>query len=325
VAGRAAGDEAADWADELDEGVVLVDGANVRWLNRAAARMLGVDRERALGARLIAVVRDHRLERVALEGETSEVSIGGRTLLARPVPGGLALSDVSEQRRNREAARALLAVLSHELRTPATTIKSAIDALRHDLGDEQRKRFLAHAEAECDRLVRLIEDLTVESTPPRERRLELARLVERASRILDPRFGERDVRLGSEVPELLVWADEDKLLQVLLNLLENGAIHGPAGAEVRIGAEAARPEGMVAVWVRDYGPPLEEADFAGLFEPHARGRRAGSGVTGGRGSGLGLYIVRSLVERWGGRVWGRPLANGNEFGFTVPSGPGRSV
>jgi signal transduction histidine kinase len=314
--------EVADWADGLSEGVLLVASGRVSWLNAAAGEMLGVGRERAIGAPLIAVVRDHRLERVALDGAEDEVSVGGRVLRARPIPGGMALTDVSEQRRSKGAARALLAVLSHELRTPATTIRSAIDALHHDLGEEQRRRFLAHAQSECDRLVRLIEDLTVEAMPPRERRLELPRLVDRAAAILAPRLAERGVELRQEVPPLLVWADEDKLLQVLLNLLENAAVHGPAHAQVVLAAKESDAGETVAVRVRDRGEPLAAGDFAGLFEPHARGRRPRD-ESGGRSSGLGLYIVRSLVERWGGRVWGKPLADGNEFGFTVPSRPKR--
>jgi signal transduction histidine kinase len=315
--------EGADWADRLSEGVLLVAGGRVRWLNAAAGEMLGVGRERAVGAPLIAVVRDHRLERVALDATEDEVNVGARILRARPIPGGMVLTDISEQKRSKGAARALLAVLSHELRTPATTIRSALDALQHDLGEEQRRRFLAHAQSECDRLVRLIEDLTVESMPPRERRQELPRLVERAAGILAPRFAERGVDLRQEVPAMLVWADEDKLLQVLLNLLENAAVHGPANAEVVVAAQESRSDESVAVTVRDRGEPLAEADFAGLFEPHARGRRAREGGPGGRSSGLGLYIVSSLVERWGGKVWGMPLADGNEFGFTVPTVPTR--
>ncbi|MEX2542990.1 MAG: ATP-binding protein [Trueperaceae bacterium] len=352
------------WADALNEGVVLVSGSTVRWLNRRAAELLDVDRERAPGSPLIAVLRDHRLERVALVGGAPvEVITGGRTLAARAIADGLLLTDVSEIRRARESARALLAVLSHELRTPATTIRSALEALHFDLGDEQRARFLAHAEDECDRLGRLIEDLTVDSAPPRQRRLELPSLVERAARILASRLQEREVRLRSEVPALLVWADEDKLLQVLLNLLENAAVHGPANSEVVVQArldneaEPARllvrqEDGLgqggarnsvmngvmngvmnsgatVVVRVVDRGRPLAEGAFCELFEPHARGRRTGNrdgsdtngsgGTASGRGSGMGLYIVRSIVERWGGTAWGRPLADGNEFGFTVPS------
>lgn len=347
------------WEDGLHEGVLLVEGTRVSWLNRSAADLLGLERERALGAPLIAVVRDHRLERVVFEQVEDEVVVAGRTLLARPVAGGMTLLDVSAARRASEDARSLLAVLSHELRTPVTTVRSALEALRADLGSEQRERFLFLAETECSRLVRLIEDLTVETVPPRERRLELLQLVRRAERILKGRFENRGITVVNDIPGPdrfpgLVWADEDKLLQVLINLLENAAIHGPAGGRVTVSAfNGGGGGGEVSVTVRDEGTPL--SGVADLFEPYdtasageTSSPSSGSGGSdlrdyrssgpgsrndgshgsakrrrgSGKGSGLGLYIVRSIVERWGGRVWATPLPAGNEFGFTVPLRPG---
>lgn len=325
------------WEDQLHEGVLLVEGTRVSWLNSRAGVLLGVERERAVGAPLIAVVRDHRLERVVLEQVEDEVVVGGRTLLARPVSGGMTLLDVTAARRASEDARSLLAVLSHELRTPVTTVRSALEALRVDLGIEQRERFLTLAETECSRLVRLIEDLTVESVPPRERRLELVQLVERAERILRDRFESRGVSVVHDVPDAdhsggLVWADEDKLLQVLLNLMENAAVHGPEHGRVIVSASVSdASEGEVCIAVRDEGTPL--AEVADLFEPSESGASADRSLSpsaassssmtrarrSGKGSGLGLYIVRSIVDRWGGKVWARPLSHGNEFGFTVPS------
>jgi two-component system phosphate regulon sensor histidine kinase PhoR len=317
--------ESGTWADDLHEGVLLVDGppdrARVRWLNARAGELLQVDRDRAVGAPLMAVLRDHRLERAALEREAAEVETRGRILRVRPVSGGISLVDISEAKRSRDDARTLLAVLSHELRTPATTVGAALEALSLDLDDSQRERFLDHARAECARLVRLLEDLTVESAPPRERRLELGQVVARAIRVLAPMLEPRNVTVSCDVPELLVWADEDKLLQVLLNLLENAAIHGPAQAAVTV--RAAPEMEAVRVTVTDCGAPLPPDAMAVLFDA---GSGAGSGRSASRkGSGLGLYIVRSIVERWGGRAWGRALAEGNEFGFTVPAVRGRAT
>jgi signal transduction histidine kinase len=115
------------------------------------------------------------------------------------------------------------------------------------------------------------------------------------------------------LPPLTVWADSDKLLQVLINLLENAAIHGPDHETVTLGAELDPADPAWAlVTVRDRGTPLPEEGLERLFAPHARG-----GPRSARGTGLGLYIVRSIAQRWGGRAWGRPLESGNEFGFSV--------
>ena len=97
----------------------------------------------------------------------------------------------------------------------------------------------------------------------------------------------------------------------MINLLENAAVHGPDGRTIFLKAEVQGA--WVRVSVRDEGEPLPERAIDRLFEPHSRGR----GVKA-KGTGLGLYIVRSIAGRWGGEAWGRPLEDGNEFGFTVP-------
>jgi signal transduction histidine kinase len=103
-------------------------------------------------------------------------------------------------------------------------------------------------------------------------------------------------------------------------------VHGPDGGTVTL---AARAEGgMVRVEVLDEGEPLEEGRIDELFQPHSRGRSAKA-----KGTGLGLYIVRSIARRWGGDAWGKPrgvpagdaaeadaagTVRGNIFGFRVP-------
>lgn len=297
--------------DALAEGVIVVRSGRVVRLNAAAGRFLEVEPAGASGAPLIGVLRDHRLEAVFVTGESAEIETRGRILRASATPECLLLFDLTDTRRAQETARELLAVLSHELRTPATTIRSTLEALRYPLEDPQRERFLNRAEAETERLVRLLNDLTVDVKPPRLRSLALREVVSRARALLHDLFAEHRVRLDPDVPPFTVLADEDKLLQVLINLLENAAVHGPDGRTVFLGAEMQGA--WVRVSVRDEGEPLPEGAIDRLFEPHSRGR----GVKA-KGTGLGLYIVRSIAGRWGGEAWGRPLEGGNEFGFTVP-------
>lgn len=340
---------AESWFQQLDEGVVLIHDGRVVDLNAAAARLLGVERERVVGLPMIAALRDHRLERAVLEGAALELETRGRTLTARPFDGGLLLRDVSELRRAQEDARRLLAVLSHELRTPVTTIHSTLEALDYELPAATRARFLERARSECGRLGRLLEDLTVDVRPPAARSLSLRDTVARAAGILQPTLARRRVQLRCELPDLTVWADPDKLLQVILNLVENAALHGPTDASVEVRAapvpvpkppaaagtaaprasavRAAEPVAPDARWahlrVRDHGAPLDPAAVEALFTPHGRGNSHAPG------SGLGLYIVRSIAERWGGEAWGAPwrrgAESGNEFGVTVPlAGASRS-
>ncbi len=304
----------AELLDDLALGVLLVREGRVQFVNQAAAHFLELDGYSWRDLPLIAVLRDHRLECAYLEGRTVECETRGRVLRASPVHGGLSLLDVSDARRSQEEARELLAVLSHELRTPVATIKATLEALRSDaLPAELRERFLQRAEAESERLVRLLEDLTVEVRPPRYRSIFLPEAVARAAHLVQRTFAEHGVKLVQQLEPLTVWADADKLLQVLINLLENAAIHGPDNRSVTLLAEVAseRPE-VARILVRDQGPPLLEDGVESLFEPHARGRTVKA-----KGTGLGLYIVRSIAERWGGEAWGRPLPDGNEFGVTV--------
>lgn len=299
----------------LDEGVVLVaaDGT-VRFLNDAACEQLEVRREAALGMPALAVLRDHRLEDALLSGTRLELQTRQRTLQARGFPGGLLLKDVTEARNAREEARELLAVLSHELRTPVTSITSALEALADpELPEPMRNRFQGLAAAEAQRLVRLLHDLTVDVKPPALRRVQLHEPLERAGAVLRDLLQDRGITLNhAAMPELTVFADEDKLLQVLVNLIENAAVHGPSDACITIGAEADPEANLARIWVHDEGQPLTDARLTQVFSPDSRVRASRS-----RGMGLGLFIVRSIAERWGGTAWGRALDAGNEFGFSV--------
>lgn len=303
------------WWNRLSEGVVLVEGGLVAGVNEAAARLLDVDATWVQGRSVIAVVRDHRVEEALAQGLPRTLQIRNKHVHVVPFNGGLLLKDVTEVRRAEENARELLAVLSHELRTPATSIRAVLDALNDDPSPELAARFLPRAIAEADRLSRLLEDLTVEVKPPETRRIAITEVVTRALSLLQPLLEQREVQVVQSVPEAVVMADADKLLQVLVNLLENAAIHGPAHAQVELAAWA---EGSrLRVEVRDQGTPLDPASVEQLFQPHSRGRGTGSA----KGTGLGLYIVRSIASRWGGESWGGPRTDaepGNSFGVSVP-------
>lgn len=309
----------ADGLDGLKEGLVLVEDGVVTRINRAAARMLGTEPSHDDRRPLIAVVRDHRIEQLATVGDVVELAVRGRRLEVERIAGGFALRDVSAERRAEENARDLLAVLSHELRTPVTTVRAALDALlAYDLAPDERDRMVRRAVAEAERLSRLLDDLTVDVAPPRQRSVALPPVIERVRSLLEPRLAAHDVRLAVEVPDLAVWADPDKVVQLLLNLVENAVVHGPDDATVEVVAEA---EGdRVRLAVRDRGEPLDPEDRRRLFAPHVRGRRAR-----GPGVGVGLYVVRSIVVRAGGRVgvdvWAGPdgAAIGNEFWIVMPS------
>lgn len=309
------------WLHDLHEGVVLIQEEQVIFMNQKASDLLHVDMRQVEGSSLLAVLRDHRLEQVYREGSSCRLETRGRILEARAVSNGLLLRDISNEERSKENARELLAVLSHEFRTPVTTLRSAIEALKYDLKPEQQAHFLERAEAEGARLTRLLDDLTVDVKPPKLRRLSLQEHVARAITILQEVFSRHQVSATIhfvEEEDLTVWADSDKLLQVLINLLENAAVHGPDEAEIMV--HIHNDEHFAYVAVRDQGAPLDDAVMQELFEAHSRGN---SKV---KGTGLGLYIVRSIANRWGGEAWGKTYTDTkdevtpwkNEFGFSAP-------
>ncbi|WP_216324761.1 sensor histidine kinase [Deinococcus aestuarii] len=286
----------------------------VTWVNAAAVRLWGVPRERAAGRPLLEVVRRHTLEALAGRGGELELEASGRTLRCTAVPpegeeeGALIVEDVTELRRREAELREATAVLSHEFRTPVTGLRGVLEALEYDMPPELAQNFVRQGLQEVERLARLVEDLAVGFRPTRARTLPLADAFARAERLLAPEVGSRGAGLSFGESHL-VRADPDKLLQVLLNLIENALRYGPPGRPIEV--QTARQGAWVEVTVLDHGPPLE--DTGALFRAHTRGRHAT-----GQGSGMGLYIVRSIVHGWGGQAWTERRGERNAFCFTLP-------
>ena len=302
------------WFDALPLAVVLHEHGVVTRLNAAAARLWNVSGAKARGRRLLEVVRRHTLETLAERGGELQVEIGGRTLKCQAVPGALIVEDVTDLRRREAELREAAAVLSHEFRTPVTALKGLLEALQYEMPHEMQQHFVSQGIAEVDRLARLVEDLAVGFRPTRARTFPLSEVVARAERLLASDLSDAGVRVIRD-GDVLVRADPDKLLQVLLNLLENAIRYGPRPGVIRVESRVNGP--MVEVSVIDAGRPL--LDTIGIWRAHVRG----SGAPG-NGSGMGLYIVRSIVAGWGGHAWVDPLSardglpGGNAFRFTVP-------
>ncbi len=296
--------------NSLETAVVLFKAGVVTGLNTAAEKVFAMPAERAQNRSLIEVLRNHRLERLAIEGGRVELELSGKIFLVKAFAGVLLLEDISAVRQREAELRDVMAVLSHEFRTPVAAIKSLLEALALEPPAETRSSFVQMSLLEVERLVRLVEDLTVGFRPHAERTFRLLESIERVQRLTAEELQRREVQLELNVDtNVLVRCDPDKLLQVLLNLIENAARHAPNPGLIRV--DVLQQDTFWRVGVRDQGTEL--ADYSGIFEAHRRSMQS-------RGSGMGLYIVRSIVRAWGGEVGAAYQAHyaGNEFWFTVP-------
>lgn len=198
-----------------------------------------------------------------------------------------------------QAQRELVADVSHQLRTPITSIRGHLELLqRHPGGTpEERAATLAMVLDELDRTSALVDRMlllgrSLEADFVRREPVDLRAFMgdlQASCRALAP----RKWRLGP-VPDLVLMVDEEKLRGALVNLADNAAGATAAGAEISIAVQAA---GEVVFSVSDNGPGIEPDDQGRLFQRYARGQSAPGG-----GSGLGLTIVRAVAEAHGGRA-----------------------
>ncbi len=203
-----------------------------------------------------------------------------------------------------------VANVSHELRTPLTSIKGLIETLRAGAVNDTnvRDEFLATVEQETDRLNRLVNDLLLLSRVDsaaltlKRQPVELEPLVQTVIEQLRSLAETKAVivRLETSSTKTSVWADPDRLAQVLVNLLDNALKYSRPGGQVTVRVQ--REDGqMIQVQVQDEGVGIPASDLARIGERFYRADKARARAEGG--SGLGLAIARSLVEAHGGRLW----------------------
>ncbi len=332
--------------DDLPDGLVVADECGIVVVfNRAAARITGVDAESAIGKRL-----EDALPLAGLDGrawwpcvhpvkglrsvtghpERNLVLPGGHEILVtsryvRDRPGGtvqhvvVALRDTRHRAREELSRAELVSTVAHELRSPLTSVKgftSTLLAKWDRFNDDQKRLMLETVNSDADRVTRLITELLdisrIDSGRLTVRRqvVNIGQVVERHVRAMavaghdEARF---DVRVAEGIPEM--WVDADKLDQVMGNLLENAVHHGDGKVTIVV-----EPDGEgAAVTVTDDGEGISEEMQERVFTRFWRSGRRG-------GTGLGLYIVRGLVEAHGGRIEvGNAPGGGARFRFVLPA------
>jgi signal transduction histidine kinase len=245
--------------------------------------------------------------------------------IVRVLSGPVELADhyAAEQRAN-QLRDAFIGVISHELRTPITTIYGLSKMLRQrgaDLDPEVMVSTIEDVEAEADRLQRLVEDLLVLSRAERGavdidgEPLGMTRILRRVVEAERARLPGRIVELEASEGLPLVIGEETYVEQVVRNLLTNAAKYSNPAAPIRVVVEATDDE--VVTRVLDEGIGIAEGDTDRVFELFYRSTSA-TRMAGG--AGIGLFVCRQLVEAMGGRIWAAPRSPvGTEVGFALPA------
>lgn len=341
--------------EQFPQAVVLVDrDTAVLWTNAAAERLTGWSRAAAAG-RPAADILEVRTEtgvnlcapngalRRALRVGTSvnthfaylfrlrtsddpvrvAYTVSPLTGKDRSVSGALiAIHDVTPELETIEARDALMLAASHELKTPLTTLKGLSELLLDfDLSEPQRRELLQDLHGQADRMERLIDDILDVSRIDSGRvsvelsRVEVAPVVQRACEDTRPML--RDRTLRCRIPEDLppIWGEARKLHQILVNLMTNAIKYSAPGTQVTLSARAE--QGFIRFDVADQGVGIRKEHLARLFEKFYRADDPAVRRTAG--TGLGLYIVRNLVNMLGGHVSVRSRpGKGSVFTVTLP-------
>ncbi|MFF1281111.1 ATP-binding protein [Streptomyces sp. NPDC058299] len=341
--------------DQLPDGLVVADAdGRVVCFNAAAARITAVRAADALGRPLERALPLEDLEGrrwwqltdpyggLAIRVRQPERNLllpGGREVLVsaryvRDEPLGpvrsvvVSLRDTEARRRTERSHAELIATVAHELRSPLTSVKgftATLLAKWERFTDDQKRLMLETVDADADRVTRLIAELLDIS------RIDAGRLEVRRQPVDIGAAVSRHIQayvaagqpadrflLRVEKPLPALWADPDKIDQVLSNLIENAVRHGAGTVTIDVTPSASPREGedgenaATSVTVSDEGPGIPEESMNRVFTRFWRGSKRG-------GTGLGLYIVKGIVEVHGGTITvGRAPGGGAEFRFTLP-------
>lgn len=309
----------------------------VQRMNPALQELTGVSEFRATGKRCEELFNCHRengeyacgqtcpFEKVLTTGDMVTDHVFGATNAAgatkwvagayapvRDLDGNIVLAigsirDVTSGREMEHLQQDFVSIVSHELRGPLTAIKGFVSTLllKSDrLSPETREEFLVTINDQADRLNELVEDLlNVSRIESKRLKLNLVELdVEALLRKLMSQFsakwGDRMIIIDADPAAPLLMADNSRLEEIFINLIDNAVKYSPGGGDINIGI--AQRAGSLEVSVEDHGIGMKPEDITNLFRKFHRVSSTETRDIGG--TGLGLYIVKDLVEAHGGRI-----------------------
>jgi len=338
----------------IADGVVVTDTeGRIILFNSAAERILGVPRDVTVGesvhalpgtlsagaemaARGLAAVskwvgvptrnRPQMEERFAVGSKVASVRVAP-VMMGDELLGTAALfRDISKEVEAERVKNEFISTVSHELRTPMTSIKGYADLLfmqaAGPITDGQRK-FLTVIKSNADRLATLVNDLLdisrIETGRIRLNRQpnDTAKVIQDVVTALSKQADEKKLALSVKIKSALplIYADRDRLTQILTNLVDNACRYTPEGGKITVSAR--RVADKVQVDIADSGIGISPEDQEKVFDRFYRADHPVVQETGG--TGLGLAIVKSFVEMHGGTLWLKSeLDKGSTFSFTMP-------
>jgi two-component system sensor histidine kinase VicK len=236
----------------------------------------------------------------------------------------VAFTDVTERRRLDRMKDEFIATVSHELRTPLTSLRAALGLVASgalEKRPEKIPQMLDIALANCDRLVRLVNDIvdferigsgTLPLHKTEWNAIDLLRRAMDPERSAASRAG---LTFRIDAQPVDVWVDGDRILQVMGNLIRNAIKFSEKGGEIRLAARASS-ETEITFEVQDQGPGIPEDKLDLIFDRFQQADASDTRVQGG--TGLGLALCRGIINQHGGRIWAKnnPGA-GSTFSFTV--------
>ncbi len=337
--------------ESISDGLIVTDAQmNIIHVNKVIAALFGCNETEAQGQPVTALIRDERVIALIREASKSDDEAkelrenilqfngGGKQLFFRPKvtrifdDGGrlygvvTLLQDVTQFKELDRMKSDFIATVSHEFRTPVTSINMSVDILNQGiLGplNERQKELINAAKEDCQRLTKLARELLQLSKLEsgrlqlRNEDLDVKALIELSFRQLQLQFQEKNVTLAVDIPASLphLMADEQQFTWVITNLVTNALKYTNAGGRVTV---CARDEdGSLRVDVTDTGQGISPENLETIFDKFVQVKQSSDTTPGS--VGLGLAIAREIVEMYGGRIWAASVpGQGSTFSFTLP-------
>jgi PAS domain S-box-containing protein len=274
-------------------------------------------------------IRDEELDIERDDGSRATIAVSSMPIRSEDgaiVAAVATVIDITKRREAEHLRDAFIGVLSHELRTPITSIFGGSKVLLReepDFDETIRKGILQDLADESERLNRMVENLLVLARVERgvplsgQEPILLQRLLPRIVAEEARQWPAMDLQLIVPDSVPTVAGDESYVDQVMRNLISNAGKYGPPTGRVTVEVRVPPDEHEAEVAVIDQGEGIDESEAARLFELFFRSTAVSNKTAG---SGIGLFVSRNLVEGMGGRMWARSRPEGgSEFGFTLPA------